>query len=306
VSSPDLVATSASSRRRHPRRSRLAPYLFLLPFGILFVVFVVFGIVASLGLSLTNWKGAAIGGEFVGIENYQRLVGNVSFQRAFLHTVQLWTLTVPVLTFGGLALAWILDSRAVRFKAFFRTIFLLPVLPSLIVVGIVFLLLLDPKYGLPNVALRAIGLSPISLRTDTDAAIPVLAIMIIWRWLGYNMVIHLAGIQALPREVLEVARVDGASSWQLFWLVVVPMSRPILVFTSVLSTIGIFNLFDEAFVLFGTQGGPGESGLVIGTLLFREAFQNFNLGYASAVAFAVMAAVFVASLIQVRIARDDR
>lgn len=308
----DLVAhgeTERPSRHvlRHFRRhwpQALAPYLFIAPFLVLFAVFGLFAILASFGLSFTNWSGI-MGGSFVGLDNYARLLKDASFQRAFLHTVALWFLTVPLLSFGGLAMAWFLESRLVRFKQIFRLAFFLPVLPSLVVVGILFLLLLDPQYGLPNLALRSLGIPSLNIKANEAAAVPILALVVIWRWFGYNMTIHLAGLQALSRETLQAARLDGANSWHVFWRVVVPMSKPILLFTSVLSTIGIFNLFDEPYVLYGTQGGPGEAGLTLGTYLYRQAFENFNLGYASAIAYTIAIVVFIVSFIQIRVVRDE-
>lgn len=283
---------------------RWAPYLFLSPFLLFFGVFGVLAVAISLGLSFTNWRGA-VGGEFVGLDNYIKLVTEPSFLQALVHTVVVWCLTVPVLSFGGLALAWALQSRVVRMKTLLRTVFFLPVLPSLVVTGVVFLLLLDPRYGLPNVALRAMGFDPINIRVDAAVSVPLIAVIVIWRWLGYNMVIHLAGLQAMSTDVLQAARVDGAGGWRLFWQVVVPMSKPMLLFTTALSTIGVFNLFDEPYILFGTQGGPEQSGLMLGPLMFREAFENFDLGYASAIAYALTVMVVVASLAQARLARDD-
>lgn len=298
-------ARGPATRARDSRNvsGRWTPYLFLSPFLLLFGIFGALAVTVSLVLSFTNWQGVA-GGEFVGLDNYAKLVTEPSFRQALAHTVVVWCLTVPVLSFGGLALAWVLQSRLVRMKALLRTLFFLPVLPSLVVTGLVFLLLLDPRYGLPNVALRSLGLDPINLRVDPAVSVPLVAVIVIWRWLGYNMIIHLAGLQAISTDVLQAARVDGAGGWRLFWHVVVPMSKPVLVFTAVLSTIGVFNLFDEPYILFGTQGGPEQAGLMLGPLMFREAFENFDLGYASAIAYALTVMVVVASLVQARMGRD--
>ncbi len=297
------ATAAAPSSRRGPGRPRLAPYLFILPFFIVFGTFGLYALLNSFGLSFTSWRGVR-GGEFIGLDNYLNLLGDNSFRRALFNTAGVWLLTVPVLSFGGLALAWMLQSKLVRFRGVFRAVFFLPVLPSLVVVGITFLLLLDPQYGLPNLLLRQLGLAPISLKTDPLVAVPVLSLVVIWRWLGFNMVIQLAGLQALSDEPIESARIDGASEWQVFWRVVVPMSKPVLLFSFINSTIGTFNLFDEAYMLFGTQGGPGEAGLVVGTFIFRDAFEFFRLGYASAAAYAVAVLVFIASVVQLRVARD--
>lgn len=285
-------------------RTQKAAYLLIAPFFIIFLIFQVFALVASLGLSFTDWKGAT-GGQWVGFGNYIALFQDPSFQLALWHTGLLWLLTVPILSFGGLALAYLLMSPLVRLVQTFRTLLFVPTLPSLVVTGTVFLLLLDPTLGLPAQVLGWFGLPPINIRTDPSVAIPVLAVITIWRWLGYNMVIHLAALQNLPAEIIESATIDRASRWQIFWRIVVPMSKPMLLFTTVISTIGIAGLFDEPYVLFGSSGGPSQGGLTLGVFMYREGFQYFNLGYASAITYVIAIIVFVFALIQMRVSRDD-
>lgn len=283
---------------------RLAPYAFLGPYLVLFAVFGVFAIGLSFAISFTNWHGLQ-GGTFVGLDNYKQLFQDQSFKGAFLHTTIVAIVVVPTLSFGGLALAWGLQSQLVRLRRTLQTISFLPVLPPLVVVGTAFVLLLDPVYGLPNMALRALGLGPIDIYSNGAADLPVIVLIVVWRYLGYNMVIHMAGLQSLPHELLEAAQLDGASPRQIFWRIVVPLSKRALVFTSVLSTFGVFNLFDELFVLFGTDGGPGEHGLLMGPLIYREGFVDFRIGYAAAMAYAVVAVVLVLAIVQMKVSRDD-
>ena len=307
ASTPAPTAPMLPTRRRRSGPARRQPigYLFIAPFLVVFAVFQVFALVAALGLSFTNSHGTA-GGRWVGLSNYTALFTDPNFLLALWHTGLLWLLTVPVLSLGGLGLAFLLNSPLARLAKLLRTLIFLPTMPSLVVVGTLFLLLLDPTEGLPARALHAVGLPAIDIRVDAAAAIPVLAAMVLWRWLGYNMVIHLAALQNLPREVFESAALDGASRWRVFWQIVVPMSRPMLLFTTVISTIGIAGLFDEPFVLFGLSAGPSQGGLVLGTLMYREGFQYFNLGYASAITYVLAIIVFVFSLIQMRVTRDER
>jgi cellobiose transport system permease protein len=302
------MAVTASHGKRRKRRRRspraIAPYLFVAPYFALFAIFGVVAIAISFAISFTDWQGVR-GGDWVGLDNYARLIEDTNVHKAFINTGLLWLMTVPILSFGGLALAWVLQSHTVRLQRTLRTLTFLPVLPSLVVVGIAFILLLDPIYGLPNMALTELGLGPIDIRSDSRAGLPVLAVVVIWRYLGYNMIIHLAGLQALPTEVFEAAKLDGASSWNVFWRIVVPLAKRALVFTTVLSTFGIFNLFDEPYVLFGTTGGPDQSALILGPLVFREGFQDFDLGYASAISYAVTLVVFLFAFLQVRLTRDE-
>jgi len=295
------VVKARPGRRGHQR----AGYLFVAPFLILFLIFQVFALGAALLLSFTNWKGSS-GGSFIGISNYTVLFKDPAFLLALWHTGVLWLLTVPLLSFGGLACAFVLTGPLVRLSKVLRTLIFLPTVPSLVVVGTLFLLLLDPTLGLPARVLKAVGLPAISIRTNPAVAIPVIAVTVLWRWFGYNMIIHLAALQNLPTEVMESAQLDGASRWQTFWRVVVPMSRPMLLFTTVISTIGIAGLFDEPFVLFGPSAGPSQGSLVLGTYMYRQGFQFFNLGYASAITYVLTAIVFCFALVQLWVSRDER
>lgn len=296
-------------RRAGPRRARVtsqrAGYLFVAPFMVVFLVFQVFALAAALGLSFTNWKGSA-GGSWVGLSNYTALFQDPNFILALWHTGLLWVLTVPLLSFGGLGVAYLLISPLARAARLLQTLLLVPAMPALVVVGTLFLLLLNPTQGLPARLLGVFGLPGINIQTNVAAAIPVLAVMVLWRWLGYNMVIHLAALKNFSGDVLESAALDGASRWQIFWRIVVPMSSPMLLFTTVISTIGIAGLFDEPFVLFGLAAGPAQSGLVLGTFMYREGFQYFNLGYASAITYVLALIVFVFALVQLRVSRDGR
>jgi len=273
------IGPERSPQKKRPHSNRAA-YVFVAPFLIIFVVFQAFALVASLGLSLTDWKGAN-GGSWVGLGNYFALFHDPSFLLALWHTGLLWLLTVPILSFGGLALAYLLLSPLVRLSKMFRTLLFVPTMPSLVVAGTLFLLLLDPTLGLPAQIFKAVGLAPI------------------------NMVIHLSALQNIPAEILESATLDRASRWQTFWLIVVPMSRPMLLFTTIVSTIGIAGLFDEPYVLFGSSGGPSQGGLTLGVLMYREGFQYFNLGYASAITYVIGIIVFIFALIQMRMSRED-
>lgn len=300
----DVGSRRARGRGRPRRRSQPAAYLLIAPFLLVFVVFQAFALVAALGLSFTDWQGSA-GGQWVGLNNYLFLFQDPSFLLALWHTGLLWLLTVPLLSFGGLWIAYLLMNPLVRFAKAHRTLLFVPTMPSLVVAGTLFLLLLDPGIGLPAQIMRALGLDPINIRTDPAVAMPVLAVVVLWRWFGYNVIIHLAALQNLPSEVIESAQIDRATRRQIFWRIVVPMSKPMLLFTTVISTIGIAGLFDEPYVLFGSSGGPSQGGLTLGVFMYREGFQYFNLGYASAITYVIALIVFLFALVQMRVSRDD-
>jgi lactose/L-arabinose transport system permease protein len=282
----------------------LLPYVFIAPFYLLFLVFGLLPLVGSFGMSLYAWRGATPGA-FVGMGNYLALTQDPAFLHAFLNTGLLWIGIVPTITFIALVLAVILDSKGLKGRNFFRSVFFLPVLTSLVVASLVFTIIFDPSNGVLAMVLPFAGIPPIDFRTSPYFAVPLIIMIVLWRWIGYVVVIQLAGLQTLPHDVLEAARIDGASGPRTFFSITIPLMRPVLVFTTILATIGVFGIFDEPYVLYGTGGGPGESAIVLGTLMYRSAFQFFQLGYASAVGYVVMASVFVVSLVQLRFGRPQ-
>jgi ABC-type sugar transport system permease subunit len=268
------------------------------------MVFGAFPIVASFGLSLTNWRGV-LGGDFLGFGNYAEMLQDTTLHKALLHTVLLWFLTVPLLVFGSLTFAWFIEAKIVRrIRTFMRTSVFLPVLPSLAVVSIIFLLMLDPSFGFAGQLFRFLGLKPINLQTDTWFAIPLIAIVIVWKNFGYAVVIQLAALQAFPDHLRETAAIDGARPWSFFWRILVPLSRPTIAFVAVLSTIGVANAFEESYLIYGVTGGPEQAGIVLGTYLYREAFRDFDMGYASAIAYGLAFVLFLVAAIQLRWGRS--
>ena len=229
------------------------------------------------------------------------MLQDANLHKALLHTVLLWFLTVPPLAFGSLMFASLIEAKLVRpIRTFMRTAVFLPVLPSLAVVSLIFLLMLDPSFGFAGQLFRSLGLTPINLQTDTWFAIPLIAIVIVWKNFGYNVVIQLAALQAFPDHLRETAAIDGVRPWTFFWRVLVPLSRPTIAFVAVLSTIGIANTFEEPYLIYGVSGGPEQAGLVVGTYLYREAFRDFDMGYASAIAYGLAFVLFVVAAIQLR------
>ena len=286
------------------RRSGAAPYVFVFPFIAVFGVFGVFAVIASLGLSFTDWKGVA-SGNFIGIDNYIQMAQDPTLRKALINTGIIWLLTVPILTFGSLLVAWFVESKLVRpLRSFYRTALFLPVLPSLAVVSIIFLLMMDPSVGLIGQLFTAVGLTPVNIQLDQAAALPLISFIIIWKAFGYNVVLQLAALQAFPEQLKEAAQIDGVGNWNFFARILVPLSKPTLAFLAILSTIGVANSFEESYLVFGITGGPQQAGMIISTYLYREAFRDFDIGYASAIAYGLSLLLFVAAAIQLRLGRD--
>jgi ABC-type sugar transport system permease subunit len=279
---------------------RAAPYVFISPFYLIFLAFGLLPIVFSLGVSLYDWRGTTPGA-YVGPTNYQVLLHDPSFYTALRNTVFVWLGSVPPMIVLALVFAVLLNSQRVRFRGFFRTVYFLPVVTSLVITGLIFKFLFNPNFGLMNRLFEPLGIAPTNMLADATWMKPVLILALLWRWTGNDMVIMLAGLQSIPGDLYEAARVDGASGPQTFWHITVPLMRPVILFDAIISTIGTFNLFAEPFVLFGQDGGIGQAGLVTGTLLYKNAFVYFKFGYGAALAWVLALIIFVLSMIQLKL-----
>lgn len=295
---------SVASTPKRIRWNKLAPYFFIAPFFIIFAIFGLFPIIYSGYISLHEWTGlkAPI---FIGLKNYANLLQDSDFQIGFRNTLALLLLSVPTTVGGGLLLAVVLNSKLVRFRTFFRTVFYLPLVVSLIVASQVFNLMLGNPFGLINELLSRLGIERINFLNEPNLTIPVLTLLIVWKYIGNDLVVMLAGLQSIPPELSEAAMVDGANARQIFWHITLPLMRPIILFDLVLSTIGTFNIFAEPYTLFGITGGVNQSGLTAGLLLYRTSFQFFKFGYGSAMAYIIGIIIFILSLIQLRVGTRD-
>ena len=273
------------------------PYLFISPFYILFLIFGVYPILFSFYLSFTEWKGLGPI-KFVGLRNLELLFKDKIFWQSMTNGVILFFMYVPIMTFLALVLAVILNSKRVRGFRFFRTLLFIPYIMNIVAAGFTFRLLLNQKYGLVNALLGIFNIPPVPWLESVWGGRVSLCLLVIWAWLGYNMVIMLAGLQTIPSELTEAALIDGASPIQAFFYVTIPLMRPVILFSVVLSTIGSFNLFSEIYNL--TGGGPINATLTPVLVIFDQAFGNFRLGYASAMAYLYFSILFVLTLLQFR------
>jgi ABC-type sugar transport system permease subunit len=212
----------------------------------------------------------------------------------------LFFLYVPFMTFLALVLAVVLNSRRVRGFRFFRTLIFIPYIMNIVAAGFTFRLLLNQKYGLVNSLLGIVNIPPVPWLESVWGARVSLCLLVTWAWLGYNMVIMLAGLQTIPSELTEAALIDGASPVQAFFYVTIPLMRPVILFSVVLSTIGSFNLFNEVYNLTANVGGPVNAILTPVIHIFNQAFRDFRLGYASAMAYLYFLILFVLTILQYR------
>ena len=274
----------------------------------LVVIFVFFAlpVAAGLALSLTDFDLYALADlgtlRFVGLDNYARLLRTPLFWQALGNTLYFVAVGVPVSIGVSLGAALLLDSRFARFGALFRTALFAPVVTTVVAVAVIWRYLLHTRYGLVNQALATLGVDPIDWLGDPHWSMPAIILFAAWKNFGYNMIILLAALQAVPREMYESARVDGAGGWRRFWDLTLPMLAPTLVMVGIMTISGYFQLFAEPYVM--TQGGPLRSTLSVLYFMYEEGFRWWSLGNASAVAFLLFLVIFSVSWVLLRFDRD--
>lgn len=291
-------------RRRRPghlRQAALTPYVFLLPGLLLFVAFRVYPLLDGLRLSFTNARLGRAQYAFVGLANYERLLEDSRFQTSLVNTV-FYTVasTLPILAVP-LVLAVLLD-RGIPLRTVLRSAFFFPFTLSVVTVGLTWLWLLDPVVGPLNYYLKALGLPARSWLADPATAMWAIILTTVWWVAGYYLVIYLAGLQDIPRELYEAAAIDGAGGWRRFWSITLPLLRPVLLFVLVTHVIGSFQIFGQVYIL--TNGGPGDATRTVVQHLYETAFQNFfHFGSASAMAWVLFTIILGFSLLQFRLLR---
>lgn len=281
-----------STRGRVSRKENRAGYLFALPWLIGLVVFLIGPIVASVLLSFTNWNLISPA-RWVGLENYRDMIHSSDFWQSIKVTLFYASLSVPLYLVLGLSLAVLLNQR-IRGMYVFRTVLFLPTVLSGVAVAVLWVSLLNPDLGVVNQVLRAIGVDdPPRWLLSPTWAVPAIVLMGVWG-IGGGAIIYLAGLQNIPPALYQAARVDGASAWQTFRYITLPLLTPTLLFTLLIGLIEAFQVFDTAFVLGGSRGGTRGSLLFYVLNLWNEGFRNGRFGYASALAWVL---VIVAAIV---------
>ena len=287
-------------KQRNPRRQQ-AVAGFVVPAAILLLVFFAYPLVRSIRESFYATSGGVE--TFAGIAQYQKLFGDPLVRKSFANAGLFLIIQVPIMISLAVFLAYCVHQSWLKFHRTFRYIYFLPAITTLVAYALVFRVLLTTNGGLVNQFLMAIGQSPIDwLNSPGWARVSVIAALT-WRWTGYNMIIILAGLQAIPLEQFDSAALDGAKWWRTFRSIVIPQLRPVILFTTVTSTIGTLQLFDENFIL--TQGGPNNATLTPILYLYRTAFRDFDFNYASAIAWVLVITIGLFSFIQFRLFKDD-
>jgi multiple sugar transport system permease protein len=288
-----------------PGENTRAAYLFLAPALILIGGFFFLPVAAAFVLSFTDFDIYSIASldnvRFVGARNYLQLVATPVFWKALGNTFYFALVGGPLTVGVSLAAALLLNAPLVRWKTFFRTVYFVPFVTTLVAIAIVWRYLYHTRYGLLNYGLGRFGIGPIDWLGDPRWAMPSIILMAVWKNFGYNMLIFIAGLQSIPEELYEAARIDGARALQRFWHITLPQLGPTLLFVSVITMIGYFQLFVEPYVM--TAGGPLRSTTSVVLLMYEEGFRWWRMGYAASIAFVLFLIILVATLVQFRLQR---
>ncbi len=287
------------------KETTAAGWLFLAPALLLIGTFFFLPVVGALVLSFTDYDIYALGdpdnARWVGLDNYERLVGTPIFWTALRNTLYFALVGGPLSIAVSLGAALLVNAKLVRFRGFFRTAYFVPFVTTLVAVAVVWRYLYHPRYGLLNYLLGLVGIGPVDWLGDPTWAMPAIILMAVWKNFGYNMLIFIAGLQSIPEELYEAAHLDGASAVQRFRHVTIPMLGPTTLFVAVITMIGYFQLFAEPYVM--TRGGPLRATTSIVLLMYEEGFRWWRMGYAASIAFVLFLIILVATLVQLRLQR---
>ncbi len=292
-----MARVRAGWRHANRRGDVSAAAIALAPAVLLFAIFNIYPLIYSGYLSVMEWDGFSPDKSFVGLDNYRAIYESATFRNALGVTIK-YTLSVAVIGVAVSLVIAVLLNSGVRGQNIYRLVYFLPVVTSTVAAAVVWRYLMTPGTGYADVLLRDLGITPPSptwLRNPTWA-LRIVMLVGIWKRVGFNIVIYLAGLQNIPKEFYEAATVDGAGVWARFRHITIPLISPITLLLVIMSIIDSFLIFDVVYVM--TDGGPIGTTEVVGLLLYREAFRYFNLGTASAMGWVIFAIVFVITLVQ--------
>jgi ABC-type sugar transport system permease subunit len=286
---------------------KLAPYLFISPFFVGYAIFFLGPVLSSLRLSFFQQNGLNVEPQFVGLQNYELLFRDRLFLKSLVNTTYYGLGSVFVIAPLALLLGILLSLPRLRFREFFRLFFFTPSITSGVVVGIIFGLVFENQYGLlNNYLVQPLGLEPIRWLRDPVTVMPAIILIGIWKFTGINALYFMVGLQNIPPELKEAALVDGASRWQIFRHITLPLLRPVIAFVLTFAIIGSYNLFSEPYLLLGRTGGTNNAGLTVTMHLFTTGFNQLKMGYAAAMGYAIAFIIVVLTVIQLVLTRGFR
>ena len=277
------------------------PYILIAPIVVIFALFMVYPIIRSLYLSFFELVSGSY--EFVGFQNYVTLFKDETFWKSLFNTFIFLIVQVPVMIGGALLIAVAIEQKFIKGRAFFRTTIFLPSVTALVAYALVFKVLLNGDHGLINYVIELFGGKGVNWFYEEWPARFAIIISITWRWLGYNMIILMAGIQSISNDLMEAADIDGATFWHKLFYITIPMIKPIILFCTITSTIGTLQLFDEPYIL--TAGGPNYATITMGQYLYDNGFRYLKFGYASAIGYVMTVIIALLSVFQFKATKEE-
>ena len=289
----------------HIRAEARAGWAMTAPALTAIVLFFLLPALAALVLSFTDFDIYALANlnnlRFIGLDNYQRLVTNPLFWQAMGNTMWFVVFGVPLVVIASLAAAMLVNAKTLKWRGVWRVALFAPFVTTLVATAVVWNYLLHTRYGLINYALGGLGIAPVDWLGNPATALPAILLFVAWKSFGYNMIIFLAALQAVSRDLEDAARVDGAGAWMRFRHVTLPAIAPTVLLVAILTVAGMFQLFAEPYVM--TQGGPARSTVTVLYFMFEEGFKWWNLGSGSAVAFILFLCILAVTFVQLKVAR---
>ncbi len=283
------------------KKKNITPWLFIAPALIFILCFSIYPLIETIYLSfMTTRRGDIV---FAGLQNFKRLLSDQYFYTSLKNSLIYLIIQVPIMTLLAILLAMALHNGITKLKGLFRTIYFIPFIVESVAYSLIFVLLFQER-GVINFLLSIINISPVMWLTQTWPARFLIMLIMTWRWTGYNMIIILAGLQSIPNDYYEAATIDRANSFHKFVNITIPMLKPVILFSTILSTIGTLNLFTEPYLL--TNGGPNNSTISLGLYIYRQAFQSINLTYAATISVAILVIVGVLSRLQMKVGENTK
>lgn len=288
------------------KQTQTAAYFFLAPAISAIFIFFFLPVIAAFIISFTDFDIYALGNfssvRFIGFKNYIKLFEDPLFYIALKNTFYFVIVAGPLSIAVSLGAALLLNSKLIKYKAIFRLSYFIPVVTTLVAVAIVWRFIYHPKFGIINYLLSIVGISPVDWLGEPSTAMPAIILMSVWKGFGYNMIIFIAGLQNIPEDLYEAASIEGATGWQKFKSITLPMLAPTTLFISIITMIGYFQLFAEPYVM--TQGGPLNSTLSIVQFMYQEGFRWWNMGYSASIAFVLFFIIFIGTIIQFKVQKS--
>lgn len=283
------------------KKKNIIPWLFIAPALIFILCFSIYPLIETIYLSFMTTKRGDI--VFAGLQNFKRLLSDQYFYTSLKNSLIYLIIQVPIMTLLAILLSMALHNGITKLKGLFRTIYFIPFIVESVAYSLIFVLLFQER-GVINFLLSIINISPVMWLIQTWPARFLIMLIMTWRWTGYNMIIILAGLQSIPNDYYEAATIDGANAFHKFVNITIPMLKPVILFSTILSTIGTLNLFTEPYLL--TNGGPNNSTISLGLYIYRQAFQSINLTYAATISVAILVIVGVLSRLQMKVGENTK